>query len=126
MSFKVLVCGGRDFNDDEFMDIALTGLTFVKPISLIIHGGARGADSLAGKWAEREGVEVKEFRAEWNKYGRRAGYIRNVRMAEEGEPDLVVAFPGGRGTDMMIDIAKKKGISVWLPGQMRLSRLFGT
>lgn len=73
---------------------------------------APGADSLARQWAEDNGVETIGFRASWNLYGKRAGYIRNVQMLNEGQPDLVVAFPGGAGTKMMINLAEAAGVPV--------------
>lgn len=79
---------------------------------MILHGGASGADRLAGQWAERCGVNNIEFTAHWNQYGKRAGYVRNAQMLEEGKPDLVVAFPGGKGTAMMVKLARDAGVEV--------------
>lgn len=78
----------------------------------IIAGKAKGADSGAVDWAVVNWVSFKEYPADWSKYGKRAGYIRNKQMLEEGKPDLVIAFPGGRGTAMMVDLAKKAGVEV--------------
>ena len=70
---------------------------------VVIHGGARGADDLARQWGEISvGIEGVEFRADWTAHGKAAGMIRNQRMLDEGRPDLVVAFPGGRGTADMV------------------------
>lgn len=112
---KVLVCGGRDYDNAERVKRVLdkllsrcggrSGLT-------IIQGMAPGADTLARQWAEDNEVETIGFRASWNLYGKRAGYIRNVQMLNEGRPDLVIAFPGGTGTDMMVKLAKAAGVSV--------------
>ena len=107
---KVLVCGGRDFNDAEAVHKALAA---AHP-SIIIHGGASGADALADAWARKRGIPVVVFRAEWGKHGRAAGPIRNRRMAEQ-QPDLVLAFPGGRGTANMIALATEKGLTVIQP-----------
>lgn len=57
-------------------------------------------------------TSFKEFPADWDKYGKRAGYLRNVQMLDEGKPDLVVAFPGGKGTAMMVKLAKERGVRV--------------
>lgn len=108
---RVLVCGGRDFNDYEKMEWALS--PFLNPeVTTIIHGAARGADSLAGRWAEEHGVPVEVYPADWDKYGKRAGYIRNVQMLNEGKPDVVLAMPGGKGTEMMVMLAEKAGVEV--------------
>lgn len=81
-------------------------------IDAVVEGDARGADRLAGEWAYRRGVENIKFCAEWEKLGRKAGPIRNQLMLDEGEPDLVVAFPGGRGTADMMMRARSAGVEV--------------
>lgn len=113
-NYKVLVCGGRDFDDFEQLNTVLKGILNDRwgEGLTIIHGGARGADRMAGSWAEYHGLEVEVYPADWNRYGKSAGYIRNAQMLEEGEPDLVVAFEGGRGTAMMIKLAKDAGVPV--------------
>jgi hypothetical protein len=108
---RVLVCGGRDYNDYEKVRWALE--PFLNPeVTTIIHGGATGADSLAGRWAEENAIPVEIYFADWNKYGKRAGYIRNVQMLNEGKPDTVIAFPGGKGTEMMINLARSAKVDV--------------
>ena len=107
---RILVCGGRDFNDYTLLSETLnphihTGL-------VIIHGGARGADSLAEHWARDNADFIESYPADWNKYGKRAGYIRNTKMLNEGKPDLVIAFPGGKGTQMMINLAEAAKVPV--------------
>lgn len=108
---RVLVCGGRDFNDWEMLCEELTDL-WSHEVEAIIHGGARGADSLAGEYARAVGVDEIVFRADWERHGRSAGPIRNRQMLVEGKPDLVVAFPGGRGTANMIEQAMAAGVEV--------------
>jgi len=107
---RVLVCGSRHFNDYELLEKTLDEIE----ITSIIHGAARGADSLAGEYANRHAIPCTEFPADWNQYGRKAGPIRNIRMLTEGTPDRLVAFiaPGSRGTRHMVEIAKKAGIPV--------------
>lgn len=82
--------------------------------SVIIHGGASGADSLAGIIALTLNIPVKVYPAEWKKYGKSAGYIRNAQMLEEGKPDKVLAFWDGKspGTKMMIKLTQGKKIPV--------------
>jgi len=121
---RVLVCGGRDFNDGPLLHRALSKLCFDRkwitgeiddnwmPNILIIHGCARGADSHAGDWAHANFLQWLAFPADWKTHGRLAGYIRNKQMLDEGKPDLVVAFPGGRGTAMMVKIAREAGVEV--------------
>lgn len=108
----VLVCGGRNYWDQQAVFGVLSGLHHDQPISLLIHGGAKGADSLAGVWAYRNGVPCREFAADWEKYGKSAGPIRNRQMLDEGKPELVVAFPGGAGTRHMIEAAARRGLPI--------------
>ncbi|QOR55749.1 MAG: hypothetical protein YHS30scaffold667_45 [Phage 65_10] len=108
---RALVCGGRTFSDAAALDRAL-GLL---PITLLIHGGAPGADRLAGDWAHAHGVPYRVYFAEWNKHGRSAGGLRNTRMLVEGKPDVVVAFPGGYGTANMVRQARAAGVPVITP-----------
>jgi hypothetical protein len=78
---------------------------------VLVHGAASGADAMAGRWAGANGVSVTTFPADWNRYGRSAGPRRNQAMVDS-EPDLVVAFPGGRGTADMVRRAEAAGIRV--------------
>lgn len=107
---RVLVCGGRDFDERKVVGRILAGLNSETPISLIISGGAPGADRIAESWANHNRIALAVFPANWRFDGRAAGPIRNQRMIDHGKPDLVVAFPGGRGTQDMI--AKAKAASI--------------
>lgn len=78
----------------------------------IIEGGAKGADALAVDFSCTYGTKLEDFSADWEQFGKRAGYLRNKQMLEEGKPDLVVAFPGGKGTAMMVRLAKEANVKV--------------
>lgn len=106
---RVLVCGGRDFKDGKFLYRVLDG---IRGIELVISGAARGADRLADQWAETRGVARAIFPANWSGEGKRAGFTRNRRMLDLGDPGLVVAFPGGTGTHMMMRIAREAEVPV--------------
>ena len=96
---RVLVCGGRDFNDSDFIHNTLCDVNAKRgPIEVVIHGAAKGIDNQAMIWAQMMGIKHAPFQAEWHRYGKLAGPMRNERMLVDGKPDLVVAFPGGRGT----------------------------
>lgn len=131
MAIRVLVCGGRDYDNLEYMKIKLRELFDVDDTVTLIHGDANGADRLSEKALEgyfRGGFEVKRFPADWHdlshrdalirtrrdgtKYDARAGYRRNQKMLAEGSPAFVVAFPGGKGTADMVRQAKAAGIKV--------------
>lgn len=109
---KVLVCGGRDFTDVAFINAELDRLHAQYHFDIVIEGDARGVDRLAGEWARARGVELLVFPADWKGEGRHAALIRNERMLRQGEPDLVVAFPGGGGTWYTCSHAEKLGIHV--------------
>lgn len=110
---KVLACGSRSWTDYGAIQGALSGLVEERGPFVVIHGAARGADRLAGAAARRLDFEVIEYPADWKRYGRRAGYVRNEEMLAAG-PDLVVAFhrDGSRGTAHTIRLARDKGVEV--------------
>lgn len=109
---RVLVCGGRDMWNRDWVYEVLDRIHKETPIGFIIQGGARGADRHAYHWSMARGVESETYRPEWDTHGKAAGYIRNQRMLLEGAPDLVVAFPGGRGTADMVKRSKDAGVEV--------------
>ena len=103
---RVLVRGGRDFDDAGLMISVLNRLHTEKFFSVLIHGDARGADKIADAWASCRGIPREPYEV------RRASALRNQRMLDEGKPDLVVAFPGGGGTKDMVRRAAKAGLSI--------------
>lgn len=105
---KVLVCGGRDFNDVDKLYYTLAPID----IDIIISGHARGADQLGEMFAHQYNIPVEVYPANWDIHGKRAGFIRNQQMLDEGKPDLVIAFPGGVGTADMVRRAKAAGVEV--------------
>jgi hypothetical protein len=111
---RVLVCGGRDYADYVNVVKMLSALETMRgPFTTIIHGCARGADTLADRYARANDIVVAKFPADWERYGSAAGPIRNRQMLDEGKPDLVVAFPGGRGTANMVQQARRVGVEVY-------------
>lgn len=108
---RVLITGGRDFGDREMLWLALDRLNAKHGFTLLIHGDAKGADRLAGEWGSARSVPVDAHPADWKRHGRGAGPIRNRKMLEE-KPDLVIAFPGGKGTADMVAVAKAAGLQV--------------
>ena len=112
MGLTVLVCGGRTYNNKETIHEVLSSIHKETPISVLIHGAAKGADTLAGCWARENNIKEKQCPALWNTYGKAAGSIRNQQMLDSNTVELVIAFPGGKGTADMINRAKKSGIEV--------------
>jgi hypothetical protein len=115
VGLRVLVCGGRNYNgSDEWNHVigVLADIHRRETIVAIIQGGASGADLLGRCWAGMYNVKCVTVRADWHTHGRAAGPIRNKRMLDDFKPDLVVAFPGGRGTADMIQQAEAAGVAV--------------
>lgn len=110
---RVLVCGGRDYKNVSKVRHALEAVHAKRGITLLIEGGATGADQLAREWAKTAGVQVQTCKAEWDKYGKAAGPIRNTEMLLHWKPEGVIAFPGGTGTADMVAKAKNAGLKVW-------------
>jgi YspA, cpYpsA-related SLOG family len=109
---KALVCGGRDFDDAEYVFRALDELHRQYLFRELMQGGAAGADRLAKDWAKTHpDIKRHELKADWKRHGRAAGPIRNQKMLDWG-PDLVIAFPGGSGTAGMKRLARAAGVEV--------------
>lgn len=108
---KVLVCGGRDYDDLNKVEAVLDDVLASYGTFLLIQGGARGADKMAKEWALEKGLPCCTYHAPWG-VGKRAGAVRNGWMVKYGSPDLVIAFPGGCGTKDMVWKALQAGIKV--------------
>jgi len=116
---RVIVCGGRDFHDADQLARILDKVHAASPIAQLVTGAAPGADTLAGEWARRqlalssspEPIALEEHPADWGVLGKKAGPMRNEKMAELGA-HLCVVFAGGAGTDNMRACAKKHGIPI--------------
>ena len=123
--YRVLVCGGRDYGkrwDEHLSEFIIDShllhnlYSVLKDIKdtrvpeghelVIVHGAARGADSMASTWAKTQHIKEMPFPADWSG-GRSGGIQRNIQMLEDSEPSLVVAFPGGAGTAHMVSLARK-------------------
>lgn len=112
--FKVLCCGGRNFNDYQAVCNALDAVRrTVTDRFAVIHGGAQGADALSGLWARSKGFPEIIVPANFAHYSKGAGHIRNGWMVELCAPDYCVAFPGGNGTADMVAKCSKADIIVW-------------
>jgi len=110
----ILVFGGRDFTDRDFVFASLDQFHAKHPVSLVIEGEADGADKLAGEWADSRGVHCARVRALWGVHGRAAGPKRNEAMRMLC-PDFGIGFPGGRGTAHMTMLLRGAGVRLWHP-----------
>ena len=106
---RVAVTGGRDYASYTFLAARLDTV----PVASLCHGGASGADFLAGRWAKRKGIPVRVYQADWGHLGPRAGPVRNEFMLDHFAPGLLVAFRGGDGTAHCIGAARERKIPVW-------------
>ena len=130
---RVLVTGGRGhqaYEDRMWLYAGLSLLHSHQPITEIIEGGATGFDHHAKNWALwRRGcgdnLKLTSMPADWEKHGRSAGHIRNAEMAKL-RPDVVLACPGGVGTQNMIDTARKHGLRVIALEKMPVQRFNGS
>ena len=109
---KVIIAGGRNFRDYNQLRESCDNILVNQKEVEIVSGTAAGADTLGERYAQEKGYEVKKFPAQWDLYGKSAGYKRNQQMAEYA--DGLIAFWDGksRGTKHMIDIANKMGLKV--------------
>lgn len=110
-SQTVLVCGGRHYDEPDYVHQVLDDLRIRGKIDVIIEGGATGADSLARIWAKSYGIHVATVTPYWDLNKNAAGPIRNSAMLKL-LPDLVVAFPGGNGTKDMVAKSVAAGVRV--------------
>jgi hypothetical protein len=109
---RLIVCGGRNYANTSRVYRYLDGLIERYRIEMVAQGGAPGADTIARDWCEDRQVDYATYLARWDADGRSAGPRRNQRMFDNFKPDLVVAFPGGRGTGSMVIIARTGGCKV--------------
>ena len=113
--FRVIIAGGRDFTDYNLLkqhcDYMLSKRAEVEEI-VVLSGGATGADALGEQYASEHGYKILHFPADWQKYGKQAGPIRNRQMADNA--DALIAYWDGksRGTKNMIEEAQKRGLKV--------------
>jgi hypothetical protein len=116
----VVVCGGRHFTDQSAVKSALDQLHELHPIGDLIHGAASGVDTLAQSWATSEHIieiDTWPIPAWWRWYGKQAGPMRNITMAQFavriGKDPILLAFPGGAGTENMIKTARSFGWRIY-------------
>ena len=112
--FKVIIAGSREFDDydklKEKCDKILSRKVKEGEEIIVVSGAARGADTLGEKYAEEKGYKVERYPANWNKYGNRAGYLRNKKMAEVSNACIVFLCKDSenKGSKMMISIATEE------------------
>lgn len=108
---RILITGSRNWTDENFIRKVLHSKQSSEPITLI-SGAAKGADAICEKIAHELGWKVERYPADWNKWGTRAGYIRNSFMVNECSPDLCIGFVlnDSKGALMTIGLSHNAGI----------------
>ena len=119
---NIIIAGSRTFDNYECLKKKVLNFIGEKQIELsnicIISGTARGADKMGENFAKELNLKLKCFPADWDKYGKQAGFLRNTKMAnyaiEDDNQGILIAFWDGKssGTKHMIEIAKKKELEV--------------
>lgn len=128
---RILVCGGREYNDYDTVENTLDSFVAVRTFDLadvtIIQGGANGADTLAARWANENNTTLVTEKALWKTYGKAAGAVRNQRMLDRWTPEVCIAFPGGAGTADMVKRSLAAGLEVYKVKRNReMVRVFTT
>ena len=109
---KVIIAGGRDFHDYSLLE-SMCDLAFKRYGQIeVVSGCAKGADELGERYANERGHLIKRFPADWDKYGKSAGYRRNNEMADYAGALLAFWDGSSKGTQHMINLAKNKGLAV--------------
>lgn len=112
---KIIISGGRKYFDRAMVFRVLDYVHAERGITLLIEGGAKGADRLGREWAISRGIDFHTEAADWDKFKRAAGAIRNREMLKIEGVAAVIAFPGNDGTTDMVKATRKAKIPVYLP-----------
>ena len=107
---KVIIAGSRDITNYNLLLKVIEKSKF--EITEVVSGTARGVDKLGERYAEENNIPLKKFPADWNKYNKMAGYLRNKQMAEYADALIAIWDGESRGTKNMIDIAKKMKLDI--------------
>jgi hypothetical protein len=115
---RIIFCGDREWTDHSWIRMVMSALKTNLKRFVVIEGEAFGADVLSKECAQDLGLHVVRYPANWNKYGKAAGPIRNRQMVIEGNATAVIAFhndiANSFGTKDMVTYARKQSLPVWL------------
>ncbi len=111
---KIIVAGSRTITDYDMVKHAINISNTAIKATEIVCGMAKGVDLLGKKWANENNVPVKEFPANWDKFGKSAGYKRNEEMAKYADALLAIWDETSRGTKHMIDLARKHNLKIYI------------
>jgi len=108
---RVIIAGTRSICDDTIVRKAIEASGFI--ISEIVSGGSKGVDESAERTAEKDGIPLMRFPADWNKYGKKAAPVRNRKMADHADALIAIWDGKSRGTRHMIETMRKAGKPVF-------------
>jgi len=106
---KIIIAGSRSINEVDFED-AVKKSQLLKSATTIISGTAKGADQLGEDWAKSQNLSIERYPADWEKYGKRAGYLRNCEMGQVSDGCLCIWDGKSPGTKLMMNIARENGL----------------
>lgn len=109
---KTIIAGSRSVLEYQKIEKAISESQFF--ITEVVSGGAKGVDQLGEKYAQRHQIPIKKFLPDWNKFGRRAGPLRNTQMGDYAQALIAIWDGHSRGTKNMIEYATKKGLKVFI------------
>ena len=110
---KLIIAGSREYDRFAHAEKVIARVIAQHgPVSEIVSGGARGADQLGERYARKHHIPLRQFLPEWDRLGKRAGYVRNEQMANYGDALLVFWDGVSRGTQSMIQLAQQRKLLV--------------
>jgi len=109
---KVIIAGSREITSMHYVNLAIQESGF--DITEVVSGGARGVDQLGERWAKEHGIPIKRFLPNWEKYGKKAGPLRNKLMSLYADALIAVYDGESKGTKNMIETANKRGLQVYV------------
>ena len=109
---KTIIAGSRSITDYQYFLKIMSAAPW-NP-TMVLSGMAKGVDTMGEQWARENNIPLEFYPADWDKYGKRAGYLRNEEMAKYADALIAIWDGESKGTKHMIDIAKKKGLKIWV------------
>jgi hypothetical protein len=111
---KVIIAGSRDIEDYNTLLAAIKECPFNGEITEVVSGGARGVDRLGEKYARESNLSLLKFIPDWETHGKRAGYLRNTKMAKNADALIAIWDGESNGTKHMIETAKSLGLKYFV------------
>jgi len=109
---KLIIAGSRNFHDYNSVEQKINDLVKLNFPSCVISGCCQGADRIGELWAEKNNTPVVKFPADWDKFGKQAGPIRNKQMAEYADALILIWDGKSKGSKNMLEEAKKSGLAI--------------